>query len=133
MTFALFAALWIGAVALGRRTGRLAERKTLAAGHPVFYGFEAGRARGGEIHVTGDALVLFKPRSLEPQRRIAWNAVQEVSVRRKGPLGPAGLARLDLVGSEPLSLEVDDGQRFRRAIEERGVTVHCSGWPDEAR
>lgn len=118
------------AVKLGARTNRLALRRTSDAGLPVFYGFKARAAFGGEVRVTPAGVVLAKRKSDEPSLNVPWADIEVVHVQRKGPLGPAGLARFLYHNGSEVTLEVDDGARFAQAVRDcdAGVHVEQTGW-----
>lgn len=129
LTAAALTLCWMGAVALGRRTNRLALLRSDEHGEAVFFGLAGDASIGGEIHVADDSVMVYKRRNRELKTRVGWGEVAEVSVHRKGPLGPAGLVRFDLTDGSVVNLEVDDGQRFAEALADRGVNVQILGWP----
>jgi len=129
LTAAAFVLCWMGAVALARRTNRLALLRGGESGEAVFVGLVGDAAIGGEIHVTGDSLVVYKRRNRELSKRVRWGEVAVASVQRKGPLGPVGLVRFDLTDGSVVNLEVDDGRRFSDALADRGVNIQILGWP----
>lgn len=118
------------AVKLGGRTNTLALRRTAEAGLPVFYGFAAGHAFGGEVRVLPTGVILCKRRSTDARLSIPWDAIEAVEVRRMGALGPAGLASFLYRDGSRVTLEVDDGARFAQAVREfgAGVEVKPTGW-----
>ena len=129
LTAVALALCWMGAVALGRRTNRLALLRSDENGEAVSFGLVGDASIGGEIHVTGDSIVVYKRRNRDVTKRIRWVEVARASVHRKGPLGPVGLVRFDLTDGSGVDLEVDDGQRFAEALADRGMNIQVLGWP----
>ena len=112
---AFVGALWLVFLKMSVRTERLYQAKTQNAGASVFAALLAGTA-GGHLFVSSDDLRFVGGRRRTPSFVWAPGEVRCVRVARKGPLGSAALMTLEMVAGDRLRLEVADGPRLAKAL-----------------
>jgi hypothetical protein len=129
ITVAVFGALYLLAFKVAARTERLYQAKTRNEGVPVFAALLRG-STGGDLVVASDGLRFVAGRRNTLSFAWATDELKGVRVARKGPLGSAALMTVDTVAGERVWLEVADGPRLARAMENvigLSVEVHWGG------
>ena len=110
-------ALWLVFLKMSARTERLYQAKTRNAGAPVFAALLGGTA-GGDLVVSSDGLQFIGGRRRTPSFAWAAGELRCVRVARKGPLGSAALMTVEMVAGDRLQLEVADGPRLAKALDD---------------
>jgi hypothetical protein len=112
---AFLGALWLVFLKMSARTEQLYQAKTRNAGAPVFAALLGGTA-GGDLVVSSDGLRFVGGRRRTPSFVWAPDELRCVRVARKGPLGSAALMTLEMVAGDRLRIEVADGPRLAKAL-----------------
>jgi hypothetical protein len=115
------------AVASSRRTERMYQARSVEVGKPVFAALLNGVV-GGDVALT-TAGVRFDARRRVRTAECAWTEAAAIRVRRKGPLGSAGLVEVERRhDDQTIRFEVADVFRFVAEVENIPSAVAILDW-----
>jgi hypothetical protein len=124
-TVLLVSILLGGAVALSHRTERIYRQQSANA--PPVFSAQVG-AGMGQLSLDSDALRYHRGRKRLLTMEVPWADVGCVTMKRKGPLGSVAIVELKRLNGQNLLLEVADGPRLAKELDERGVVSTVNGW-----
>ena len=124
-TVLLLSILFWGALALSRRTKRIFQQKS-GDGPPVFSA-QVG-AGMGQLSLADDALRYHRSRKRQLTLELPWADIDHVIMNRKGPLGSVAMVEVTVLSGRSHLLEVADGPRLAKELDDRAVALTVTGW-----
>ena len=113
--FLILATLVVVAFRLAKRTERIYGERTDHSEFPVFAALLNG-VRGGDLTISSDGFSFQDGRRQAKAQASDWNDVTALVLTRKGPFGSAGILRIDLLRTSPLTFEIADCKRIRDVL-----------------